>query len=107
MCINLSKATYSFEFKLQAVQRALSGEARPAIAKDLGLSSRKILDKWLSAYRSQGEDGLRPKPKGGPKKDTAKPAPVSEVDQLKRRVEYLEAENAYLKALRDLMNNQH
>lgn len=31
---------------------------------------------------------------------------VSELEMLQRRVEYLEAENAYLKALRDLMNNE-
>lgn len=31
---------------------------------------------------------------------------VSEIDGLKTRVKYLEAENAYLKALRDLMNNE-
>ncbi|MGV9182965.1 transposase [Arcanobacterium canis] len=98
---------YSFEFKLQAVQRALGGETRPAIAKDLGLSSPKLLDKWLSAYRSKGEQGLRPQPKGRPKKDPSKPVkPVSEIDQLKRRLEFLEVENAYLKALRDLMTNQ-
>ncbi|SDU78419.1 helix-turn-helix domain-containing protein [Arcanobacterium phocae] len=60
------KATYSFEFKLQAVQRVLSGETRPAIAKDLGLSSPKILDKWLSTYRSRAKIKPKERPKKGP-----------------------------------------
>lgn len=99
---------YSFELKLEAVQRFLEGESKPAIAKDLGLSSPKLLESWVRIYRTEGSDGLRPKPKGRPKKDPTKLSqPVSEIDQLKRRLEYLEAENAYLKALRDLMNNQH
>lgn len=104
----VSKSVYPFEVKCVAVQRFLDGESKPAIAKDLGLSSPKVLDVWVRTYRDKGEDGLRPKPKGRPKKDPDEPGrAVSEIDGLKRRVKYLEAENAYLKALRDLMNNEH
>ena len=46
-------------------------------------------------------------PKGRPPKASSLAAGgVSELEMLQRRVEYLEAENAYLKALRDLMNNE-
>lgn len=102
------KTQYSFEFKLAAVERFLAGESKPEIARDLGLSSPKLLQKWLQAYRDQGEDGLRPKPKGRPHGSTTRRVePVSEVAQLKRRVEWLEMENAYLKALRDFNLSQH
>lgn len=73
----------------------------------MGLSSPKVLERWIRAYRVHGEDGLRPKPKGRPPKASSLAAGgVSELEMLQRRVEYLEAENAYLKALRDLMNNE-
>ncbi|WP_216402587.1 helix-turn-helix domain-containing protein [Arcanobacterium phocae] len=99
---------YSFEVKLQVVERFLSGQTKMSIAKELGLSSPKLLEKWVRIYRTKGVDGLRPRPKGRPRKDPhGQTPPVSELDQLKRRLEYLEAENAYLKALRDLMNNEH
>ncbi|MDP9800431.1 transposase-like protein [Arcanobacterium wilhelmae] len=101
------KTQYSFEFKLAAVERFLAGESKPAIARDLGLSSPKLLQKWVKAYRDQGENGLHPKPKGRPRGSTTRRVgPVSEVDQLKRRVEWLEMENAYLKALRDFNLSQ-
>lgn len=102
-----SQAFYSFETKLEAVKRFLAGQTKPHIAKDMGLSSPKVLERWIRAYRVHGEDGLRPKPKGRPPKASSLAAGgVSELEMLRRRVEYLEAENAYLKALRDLMNNE-
>lgn len=102
-----SQAFYSFETKLEAVKRFLAGQTKPHIAKDMGLSSPKVLERWIRAYRVHGEDGLRPKPKGRPPKASSLAAGgVSELEMLQRRVEYLEAENAYLKALRDLMNNE-
>lgn len=63
-----SKFVYPFEVKRAAVQRFLDGESKPEIAKDLRLSSPKVLDVWVRAYRDKGEDGLRPKPKGRPKR---------------------------------------
>ena len=102
-----SQAFYSFETKLEAVKRFFAGQTKPHIAKDMGLSSPKVLERWIRAYRVHGEDGLRPNPKGRPPKASSLAAGgVSELEMLQRRVEYLEAENAYLKALRDLMNNE-
>lgn len=87
--------------------RFLAGESRGSIAKDLGLSRPDLVRKWARIYEQQGEDGLRPKPKGRPAKSGSKPSkPLSETEQLRRQVEYLQAENAYLKALRDLMRKE-
>lgn len=100
-------SVYPFEVKRDAVLRFLAGESRGSIAKDLGLSRPDLVRKWARIYEQQGEDGLRPKPKGRPAKSGSKPSkPLSETEQLRRQVEYLQAENAYLKALRDLMRKE-
>jgi transposase-like protein len=58
------KRLYSFELKLSAVQRYISGESRVALAKELDLSSPHLIAVWAGQYRAEGEEGLRPKPKG-------------------------------------------
>lgn len=100
-----TRPVFSFEFKLDAVQRYSAGEAKVALAKELGLSSPLLLEKWARQYRTEGEDGLRPKPKGRPrtKPGTAR-KPESEVEHLRRENERLRAEVAFLgkvNALRD------
>jgi transposase len=95
--------SYSFEFKLALVQRFLAGESGPDLAVEGGLGSRELLQKWVRAYRLEGEDGLRPEPKGRPRKpDSPPPAELSEVEQLRRENERLGAEVAYLGKLRAL-----
>ncbi|WP_367400677.1 helix-turn-helix domain-containing protein [Arthrobacter sp. PsM3] len=63
------KRLYSFELKLNAVQRYIAGETRVALAKELDLSSPHLIAVWAGQYRAEGEDGLRPKPKGRPRKN--------------------------------------
>lgn len=95
--------SYSFEFKLDLVQRFLAGESGPDLAVEAGLASRQLLQKWVRAYRLEGEDALRPKPKGRPRKpDSPPPAELSELEQLRRENERLRAEVAYLGKLRAL-----
>jgi transposase len=100
-----TKRSFSFEFKLDAVQRYLSGETKVALAKELQLSSPQLIDKWARQYRSEGEDGLRPKPKGRPKTPAGTGGkPESELQRLRRENERLRAEVAFLgkvQALRD------
>ena len=95
--------SYSFEFKLALVERFLAGESGPDLAVEAGLSSRELLQKWVRAYRLEGRDGLRPKPKGRPRKpDSPPPAELPEVERLRRENERLRAEVAYLGKLRAL-----
>ncbi|MDO8731517.1 MAG: helix-turn-helix domain-containing protein [Actinomycetota bacterium] len=57
-----TKSRYSFEFKLDLVQQLLAGEeSMPALAAQAGLSSPKLLENWVRAFRRDGPDGLRPK----------------------------------------------
>lgn len=95
--------SYSFEFKLALVERFLAGESGPDLAVEAGLASRELLQKWVRAYRLDGEDGLRPKPKGRPRKpDSPPPAELPELERLRRENERLRAEVAYLGKLRAL-----
>lgn len=99
-----TKRTFAFEEKHQIVQRFLAGETRVALAQEYDLSSPQLVTTWVRVYRADGEDGLRPKPKGRPKGDPGTPARAeSELDRLRRENERLRAEIAYLGKLRALM----
>lgn len=100
------KPSYSFEFKLALVQRFLAGESATALAEEADLSSPVLLQAWARKYRREGEEALRPKPKGRPAKAAMPPAEVSELERLRRENEYLRAENAYLGKLRALMDQK-
>lgn len=98
-----AKQKYSFELKLALVRRSLAGESIPALAVEAGLSSPRLLEKWVRTYRIDGEDALRTRPRGRPRKpDSAGPAELSELEQLRRENERLRAEVAYLGKLRAL-----
>ena len=82
-------AAYSFETKLAAVRAVVDeGMTKPEAMAKFGIASPSSLKKWLKAYREEGPEALRPKPKGRPK---------GSEQELERRVRKLEAENAYLK----------
>lgn len=101
-----TKSMYSFEVKKEVVTRFLAGEAQPALALEFRLSSPQLVRAWVTRYRAEGDDGLRPKPTGRPRKDPDAPsvprAPLSELQKMQRENARLRAENAYLKKLRDL-----
>lgn len=95
---------YAFEVKREIVRRFLVGESKMALAREFDLSSPKLIATWARIYRREGEDGLRPKPKGRPRRDPDAPVrDLSEVEQLRRENERLRAEVAYLGKLRALM----
>ena len=98
-----TKQQYSFEIKKEVVQRHLAGETKMDLAREFGLSSDKLVKDWSQKWRQGGDDALKPKPKGRPK-GSAVPKPLTEEEKLRRRIARLEAENAYLKKLRDLRN---
>ncbi|MCE5290378.1 MAG: helix-turn-helix domain-containing protein [Nocardiaceae bacterium] len=97
-----TKTQYSFEVKLDIVQRFLAGTSAEELVEQNQLSSRRLLEVWVQKYRRDGEDGLRPKPKGRPPKDSSVPRELTDLEQLQRENLRLRAENAYLKKLRAL-----
>ena len=101
-----TKQQYSFEIKKEVVQRHLAGETSMDLAREFGLSSDQLVNDWMVKWRKDGDEALKPKPKGRPK-GSAAPKRLTEEEQLRCQVARLEAENAYLKKLRDLRNQGH
>lgn len=102
-----TKQPYSFEVKLEIVSRFLAGDPKVDLAREFGVSSPKLIETWARKYRNDGEDALRPKPPGRPRESTPpKGGEGSELERLRREVEYLRAENAYLGKLRALMEER-
>jgi len=102
-----TKRTFTFEDKHQIVQQFLAGETKMALAQEYDLSAPELVTRWVRTYRTQGEDGLRPKPKGRPKRVPETPArEESELDRLRRENERLRAELAYLGKLRALRSRE-
>ncbi|WP_219844329.1 MULTISPECIES: helix-turn-helix domain-containing protein [unclassified Arthrobacter] len=101
-----TKAVYSFEIKKEIVDRHATGETMMDLAKEFNLSSRNLVGKWTKQHCEGGDEALMLKPKGRPK-GSEKPAALSEEDKLRRELKRVQAENAYLKKLRDLRNQGH
>ena len=99
-----TKQQYSFDIKKEVVQRHLAGETKMDLAREFGLSSDQLVKDWSWKWRKGGDEALKPKdrPKG-----SAAPKQLTEEDKLRRHIARLEAENAYLKKLRDLRNQGH
>jgi transposase-like protein len=102
-----SRASYTFEFKLDVVRKAQEGASYQQLAEDFGLPSGRTVQGWVQRYNRLGEDGLEPKPKGRQPKEPGAPpdAPAEELTDLQRLEQEnlrLRAENAYLKKLRAL-----
>lgn len=100
-----TKQQYPFEVKKEVVDRFLAGESRMDLAREFGLSSDQLVKSWVRTWRAGGDAALHPKPKGRPKGSSPAKA-LTEEDRLRREVEKLRAENAYLKKLRDLRNQR-
>ena len=98
-----AKRTFSFASKLEVVRRFLAGETKIDLAREFDLASPKLVGKWVSTYRTEGEDGRRPKPKGHLSGTPgALKRQESELERLRRENERLRAENAYLGKFRAL-----
>ncbi|WP_106361452.1 hypothetical protein [Corynebacterium diphtheriae] len=103
---------------MEILRRHKAGELKSDLAKEYGLSSPALINHRVWQVNKGGPDALRPKPKGRPKSSarpapvteeeklrrpngrpnsTARPAPETEEDKLRRENELLKAEVAYLK----------
>lgn len=102
-----TKQTFTFEIKREVVQRFLAGESRITLAQEFAVASPKTIQAWARTYRAEGEEGLRPKPKGRPRTEPNEPAHgLDELQRLRRENARLRAENAYLGKLRALKASQ-
>lgn len=111
-----SKTIYSVEFKHQVVLTILNeGLSSREAAQHFKIKEPGMLIRWLRQFQAEGIEGLQPKPKGRPKRITMPQLPKSEstkADRAKSYAElleelnYLRAENAFLKKLRALRLEQ-
>lgn len=90
------KHSYSFEIKKAVIDRYLAGDTAMEIAAAFDLSSDQTVHAWVRAWRTGGDEALRPKLKGRPKSSGAAVV-LSEEDKLRKQIQRLETENAYLK----------
>ena len=93
---------YTYEQKVAAASAVVDGGMTKTEAMAaFGIMSMSPLKKWCALYRRGGAEALRPRPKGRPSGSRARPRTREE--ELEERCRRLEAEVAYLKKLRALV----
>lgn len=93
-----TQKSYPYELKLAAARAVVDeGKTEVEAMRLYGIASVSPLERWCRAYRAGGPEALRPRPKGRPKGSRSKPRKPTREQELERRIERLEAENAYLK----------
>ena len=96
---------YSAEFKLAVINRILvDHESINSVAIELGLSSDGTIHSWIKKYKENGYNVIEKKrgrvPMTKPKKASMDDlTPEEKVKELEKRLQYVEAENEYLKKL--------
>jgi len=105
---------YSADLKLEIINRVFQGETKTRLAVEYNLPGSGTIVSWMKKYEELGYNGLEGKPRGRPKimaKEEKKNIPLTndereEFNQLKKKLEYLEMENAYLKKLDALVTER-
>ena len=116
---SLSKTKYSGEFKLSVLNyRHIHQVSYREAAEHFNIKQGSTIANWQRAYDSQGFEGLnwapgRPKNKGDRAMTHQDKQPrnlsqseLEELIELREKTMYLEAENAYLKKLKALIQKQ-
>lgn len=105
-----SYTAHSQAFKLRVLNdMADNGLSLMDAALKYRLSSLGMISTWRSTYGREGPEGLVTKPKGRApmaRKKKQEPKEMTEVEKLKERVEFLEMENAALKKLKALVQEE-
>ena len=98
MVMGSKHAKYSFETKVAAARAVVDeGMTKAESMAKFGIASTTPLKNWIKAYREEGPEALRPKPKGRPRGSGSPPKELTREQELERRIRKLEAENTYLK----------
>lgn len=104
--VTRERRQYDFLIKLEIVLRHIKGESGRSLCEEFDLPSPSTVANWTSIYRRDGEDGLRPKPRGRPPAMSQEPRAESETEALRRENQRLRVEVAYLGKLRALKSQE-
>ena len=89
---------YDWETKVAAARDHVeNGMTKTEVMAKYAIASIAPLERWCREYRAGGPEALRPKPKGRPRGSASPSGEATREQELERRIERLEAENAYLK----------